>query len=341
MLPVLSFALFAALQVINFQPVNSAPVNTTACNRPGDGTDCPYRPLAKCFKTYTVMSGDTLEKIAKNFGWTSAKDLIPLNTGLDVEGVIYPGNTLCVCEKACRKNAELGTCPKTYTFKAGDECMAVAIKNNQQGPDPTAKLLSLNKRYLGTDINCDNLQVGQQVCVQCTANDTANTGANDCPFTPVPGCTKNHTIVSGDELNKLAVANGLTNGTDLARLNRNLDPELIIYPDNVVCVAGPMVADYVVNATNPKGIKGCLKVYTSVKGDTCESIAIKYDFQGPQPGDKVRSLNEQLNNTIKDCNNLKIGTSVCVDTDGASTKISAGSLTIPAGQANLKGYNLV
>ncbi|KAJ3891603.1 hypothetical protein GG344DRAFT_47018, partial [Lentinula edodes] len=65
--------------------------------------------------------------------------------------------------------AQTSQCQTTYTVVSGDNCVALAAKFNVTD----AALLAANP---AVDANCDNLFVGQKLCIPCTAEYTVKSG---------------------------------------------------------------------------------------------------------------------------------------------------------------------
>ncbi|TPX31509.1 hypothetical protein SeMB42_g07748 [Synchytrium endobioticum] len=154
--------------------VLSVPKSTVyGCTSPSN--DCPYHPIANCSKMYTVKQGDTIDKIAQSSNWQNASSLALLNPGLDITQPIYPNNTLCVCSSTGCPIDAVSMCTKTYKVQLGDTCFSIAVKFDEQGVDPAAKLVALNKRILGVSLDCVNLQPGTSVCVDCFTKNSTTT----------------------------------------------------------------------------------------------------------------------------------------------------------------------
>ncbi|KAJ3084994.1 chitin deacetylase [Quaeritorhiza haematococci] len=89
-------------------------------------------------------------------------------------------------------------CGKTASIKQGDTCFILGQQNGISVPQIQA---------LNPGINCDNLQIGQSVCV---APPGGNPPPPPPPQTLPPNCAKTQTIKAGDICFTLAPQNGLT-----------------------------------------------------------------------------------------------------------------------------------
>eukprot|EP00884_Botryococcus_braunii_P012498 jgi/Botrbrau1/21249/Bobra.39_2s0043.1 len=102
-----------------------------------------------------------------------------------------------------------GGCTKYYTVKSGDTCYIIW----------TTYSLDSNTFYaLNPGINCNNLQIGQQVCIGGGGGPTPSPRPPP-PSTPTPtstppaGCTKYYTVKSGDTCYIIWTTYGLSSAT--------------------------------------------------------------------------------------------------------------------------------
>ena len=110
-----------------------------------------FSSVLSCSKYYTIVSGDICYNIAQNNG-LDVNGLLALNLGLDCSN-LQIGNQICVSSGGSSVTA---TCTKTYTVVAGDICWNIASNNGLT----VDQLTSYNP-----GLNCDNLQIGQNLCV--------------------------------------------------------------------------------------------------------------------------------------------------------------------------------
>ncbi|KAE9394533.1 hypothetical protein BT96DRAFT_1022498 [Gymnopus androsaceus JB14] len=92
------------------------------------------------------------------------------------------------------------SCQATYSVVSGDNCATISAKFNVSD-------ISLITANPGVNINCDNLFVGQQLCI---------------PF-PSPTCSADYTIKSGDVCISIANQFGITAAV-LEAANTQIDP---------------------------------------------------------------------------------------------------------------------
>ncbi|KAJ3867966.1 hypothetical protein EV359DRAFT_61054 [Lentinula novae-zelandiae] len=97
------------------------------------------------------------------------------------------------------------TCEATYTVVAGDTCDEIATKN-----DVTVSALEAANPSI--DANCDNLFVGEQLCIP---------GATPPP--PPPPCAENYTVKAGDVCINIANQFNIT-VPQLEAANTEIDP---------------------------------------------------------------------------------------------------------------------
>ncbi|KAJ3743751.1 hypothetical protein DFH05DRAFT_1247196 [Lentinula detonsa] len=95
------------------------------------------------------------------------------------------------------------SCQATYTVVFGDNCVAIAAKFNVSD----AALLAANPVSQAVDSNCDNLFVGQQLCI---------------PTAPA-SCQAEYTVKSGDVCISIANMFNIT-AAQLEAANSDIDP---------------------------------------------------------------------------------------------------------------------
>lgn len=133
------------------------------------------------------------------------------------------------------------------------------------------------------NLNCNNLQVGQIICVNGPVATIATTAA---PVTVKAGCPRTYTVKSGDTCSNLwnyykIDQNSFTAWNPSINCNNLQIGQLICIPNSNTCA-------------NP---------YTIRSGDYCYSI---YTSKG-MTSDRFYSLNPGI-----DCANLQVGQIVCV-----------------------------
>ncbi|EUJ28718.1 LysM peptidoglycan-binding domain-containing protein [Listeria grayi] len=150
--------------------------------------------------TYTVVSGDNLSKIAAKYKVTVANLKSWNNLKSDT---IYVGQKLKVSKAtstpAPKPSAPKPTAPststaKTYTVVSGDNLSKIAKKYKVT----VANLKSWNS------LKSDTIYVGQKLKVSKAASAPASKPAASKPAAPAASTTKTYTVVSGDNLSKIA-----------------------------------------------------------------------------------------------------------------------------------------
>ncbi|TPX32345.1 hypothetical protein SmJEL517_g04498 [Synchytrium microbalum] len=316
---------------------------------------CPYHVANDCTKVHKCEKGDTLNTLASIYGVSNKSDFAQFNLGLQVEINVYPEHQVCVIPPTKPPpytpqygKVPDGACARTHVLQNGDNCYDLAVNNNMQGPDPAARLISINQRILGMNFNCAALPVGATVCVDCMRIGVA---ASDCPYHLSQTCSKIHTVAEGETLTTIAQANGMADAKGLLPLNPGLDLDAFIYAANTVCTQGtpnmnppnqnpppspnnnptPQTPNTrpspVVNAPNPNYVPGpqptgpplgaCPHTYVVKQGgEKCFDIGVNFNQQGPDPAQKLVSMNQRLLGVTLNCQNqnvLQAGVTICVD----------------------------
>lgn len=141
---------------------------------------------------YTIQPGDTYDAIARRYG-TTASALQQANPSLAANS-LQVGQSICVPNGYNNYNGyntysgyptynSYGANCANYNIRAGDTCAALS-----QG--------SITTFYqLNPGINCNNLQVGQPICVPYGTQTTYNNGA----YYPAYACSgRSYTVQPGD-----------------------------------------------------------------------------------------------------------------------------------------------
>jgi chitinase len=143
-----------------------------------------------CSNYHTVISGNTCYDIATLYG-ISLNDLTSFNPGLNCQ-MLQIGQKLCVSGSGGGSTG--GSCSSYYVIKSGDYCYAIAQNNG----------ISLDQFYtLNAGINCNNLQIGQIVCV--SGNGGGSSGTTSAPITNPPS---SGALVSSTQFINALVSNG-------------------------------------------------------------------------------------------------------------------------------------
>ncbi|KAJ3844453.1 hypothetical protein F5878DRAFT_117463 [Lentinula raphanica] len=106
------------------------------------------------------------------------------------------------------------SCQATYTVVSGDNCVEIAAKFNVSD----AALLAANP---AVDANCDNLFIGQQLCI---------------PAAPSTDCQAEYTVKSGDVCISIANMFNIT-AAQLEAANSDIDPLCDnLQPGEILCI---------------------------------------------------------------------------------------------------------
>lgn len=154
--------------------------------------------------TYTVKSGDTLSKIAREYG-TTVNNIVALNPSITNPNLIYPGEVFTIKVNPGTNNSSVST-NLVYTVVSGDTLSEIAYKYNTT----VSNLVKLN------NISNPNLiYPGQKIII---SSNSMNLG-NECGKIL-------YTIKRGDTLSKIAREYGTT-VSEIATLNNISNPNLI------------------------------------------------------------------------------------------------------------------
>ncbi|EOT40401.1 LysM peptidoglycan-binding domain-containing protein [Enterococcus columbae] len=200
----------------------------TAVSVPTTPTPAPSitTPSSTSGQTYTVVAGDSVWKIANQFG-ISMDNLRSWNNIQN--NLIYPGQVLKVSQSTTTTPSvstpsttptkpapsQVATSPSTstasYTVKAGDSLWAIATKHGLS----VAQLKSMNS------LSSDVIYPGQQLKVSATSNATTTTpsqgtntpttsASSQTASTPSSTSTTSYTVKAGDSLWAIATKHGLS-----------------------------------------------------------------------------------------------------------------------------------
>ena len=269
---------------------------------------------------YTIAAGDSCLGIAAKFSIT-LNELFLANSNLSCSN-LQIGKTICtkliattsvtvpttaianVGSTSIAAREIINSCVP-YTIVAGDTCWDIA----KRFCFPLSDISVLNP-----NINCNNLQVGEVICVKSATNTAINTNPIVQPSLPsnINNCVP-YTIVAGDTCNAIAARYGLTLD-QLYVLNPNVNcPHLQIGSKLCVqAIQANSIINPIVAPVNPVTqspilapvVRNCVPYYV-VSGDTCWAIATRYGLTVSQ----LNSLNPNVN-----CANLQIGQVMCVRT---------------------------
>ena len=170
----------------------------------------PETPTQDNTIIYTVKPGDTLSKIAREYG-TTVNEIVSLNPSIKNPNLIYPGEQFTI-----KNNGNSNTSNTIiYTVVSGDTLSQIASKYNTT----VSNLVAIN------NISNPNLiYTGEKITI--TSN-TTNLG-NECGKVL-------YTIKRGDTLSEIAQEYGTT-VNEIATLNNISNPNLI-YAGNIIRIS--------------------------------------------------------------------------------------------------------
>ena len=289
-------------------------------------------PTTSNAQTYTVVAGDSVWKIAHQFG-ISMDTLRSLNNIQN--NFIYPGQVLKIRLISSSNGTTTVPTPTTpsipsqnqstntgsnqtasvgnYTVKAGDSLWSIANKHGLS----VAQLKSMN------GLSSDMIYAGQKLTVKTGASSTSsttssantNTGATTNPVTNTQTSNaSSYTVKSGDSLWSIANRHGLS----VSQLkNMNGLTSDIIYPGQTLKVgqgnntsttapskiATTTPAPSQVSTTSSNTSTSTSKTYTVASGDSLWAIANKHGLSVSQ----LKNMNGLTSDIIYPGQTLKVG----------------------------------
>ena len=166
----------------------------------------PEKPTENGTIIYTVKSGDTLSKIAREYG-TTVNSIVSLNPSITNPNLIYPGEQFTISVNTTTSSSLV------YTVVRGDTLSEIAATHDT----------TVSKLVIDNNISNPNLIYPGQRLIIYNGN-TTNFG-NECGKVL-------YTIKSGDTLSKIA-ARYDTTINEIATLNNISNPNLI-YAGNII-----------------------------------------------------------------------------------------------------------
>lgn len=244
-----------------------------------------------CPNPYTVKAGDTCAGILSYYGQDSSS-FYTNNQGINCNN-LQVGQVLCLqTSYGSYAGTNYGTsyyggygCANPYTIKAGDTCASIISYYGQ---------LSSSFYAANPYINCNNLQIGQVICLG--TNYGTNNGAT---WSTGYGCSNSYTVKAGDTCASILAFNGLNSGsfyTANPTINCNN-----LQIGQVLCLNGAYGSNYYGSSYTSSG---CSNTYTVKAGDTCAAIISYYG---------LNSVNFYAANSNINCNNLQIGQVLCLN----------------------------
>ena len=309
----------------------------------------PNNPTTSNAQTYTVVAGDSVWKIAHQFG-ISMDTLRSLNNIQN--NFIYPGQVLKIRIISSSNGTTTVPTPTTpsipsqnqstntgsnqtasvgnYTVKAGDSLWSIANKHGLS----VAQLKSMNV------LSSDMIYAGQKLTVKTGTSSTSsttssantNTGATTNPVTNTQTSNaSSYTVKSGDSLWSIANKHGLSI-SQLKSIN-HLSSDMI-YPGQKLMVTGGTTTSTTTNTATTKPapsqvsnqtvtVGSSAQTYTVVAGDSVWKIANKFGISM----DTLRSLNNIKKDFIYPGQVLKVKASTTSSTSVSQNKITVSTAT--------------
>lgn len=192
---------------------------------------------SSCGTSYTIVKGDTLQKIATKCD-TTVSALRRANPEIGSGNLIYPGQVLLLPGAILYGNNGYNT----YIIARGDTLKTLATRFNTT----VDTLLSLNKDITNANV----IYEGQRLVYP------ANGGSNPTPPPPAPG-GHTYTVQKGDTLRKIAAWTSTT-VDDILKVNPQITNADKIYVGQVI------------------NLPSAVNSYAVQKGDTLKKIATKF-----------------------------------------------------------------
>lgn len=329
-------------------PSPSTPANPTT----------PSTSIQDNAQTYTVVAGDSVWKIANQFG-ISMDELRSLNHIQN--NFIYPGQVLKIRLISSSNGTTTVPTPTTpsipsqnqstntgsnqtasvgnYTVKAGDSLWSIANKHGLS----VAQLKSMN------GLSSDMIYAGQKLTVKTGASSTSsttssantNTGTTTNPVTNTQTSNaSSYTVKSGDSLWSIANKHGLSI-SQLKSIN-HLSSDMI-YPGQKLMVTGGTTASTTTNTATTKPapsqvsnqtvtVGSSAQTYTVVAGDSVWKIAHQFGISM----DTLRSLNHIKNDFIYPGQVLKVQASTTTTTSASQGASSVATTSSDAAAYRVK-----
>lgn len=329
-------------------PSPSTPANPTT----------PSTSVQDNAQTYTVVAGDSVWKIANQFG-ISMDELRSLNHIQN--NFIYPGQVLKIRLISSSNGTTTVPTPTTpsipsqnqstntgsnqtasvgnYTVKAGDSLWSIANKHGLS----VAQLKSMN------GLSSDMIYAGQKLTVKTGASSTSsttssantNTGTTTNPVTNTQTSNaSSYTVKSGDSLWSIANKHGLSI-SQLKSIN-HLSSDMI-YPGQKLMVTGGTTASTTTNTATTKPapsqvsnqtvtVGSSAQTYTVVAGDSVWKIAHQFGISM----DTLRSLNHIKNDFIYPGQVLKVQASTTTTTSASQGASSVATTSSDAAAYRVK-----
>jgi len=252
-----------------------------------------------CQSKYTIKAGDSCAGIINLYGLDASR-FYQSNQNLDCNNLLA-GQEICLgyYTDATTYNT---ACEKYHTVNAGDTCSSIIYYYNQ---DQNTFLTS------NPQINCNNLIVGQRVCLGYSVTTTVSRQS----------CQHYYTVQAGDTCSEIVQYYGQRgyNTDTFYAANPATNCEYGLQAGDIVCLG--------FQTANTYYQQSCHSYYTVKAGDSCTGI-ISYFGQN---ANTFYAQNPSIN-----CNNLQPGQVICLDTsivDSNLQRTCTSYYTVKAGDS--------
>lgn len=286
-----------------------------------------------CTKTAVIASGDTCAAITlKNNIITSdflrwnpfiASDCSNLSIGTSI-CVNAPDKSSVTSAAPSSSATFAGSCTQVVTVTEGNSCFSLQT---------LYQITFSQLQLLNPSLSCENLQLGQQVCVKSPDLPTSTSVSQTALPSGIANCSLVYTVVAGDSCTSIA-NKAQVDLRDLLAWNAAIGASCAsLQIGQSLCVTGISTIPAQPTFTN------CTQVRKVSSGDTCASIAANasISFQA------LLAWNPQI---TSNCSNLSIGASICVSgppisTGSLSPSATSAPTTLPSSIANCSAYHTI
>lgn len=256
-----------------------------------------------CKATYWSVPGDTCKSIGLGWGLYDYQ-IHEANTFLNCED-IWNHTPICIPDIPLPPTVTYSepavptpTCKTTYYSKAGDTCRSIGLPSG---------LYDYQIYAANPFLNCNDIWVGTPICIPDVPLPITVTYTDEPQATPTPppattpSCQFTYWSVADDTCDSLGAKFGVT-----ADAIHNANSFLTcndIWVNTPICVPFPNPTITISATPIPLPTPTCKETYISAEGDTCESIAHKYEL----------SASDIYNaNTFLNCGDIWTYTPVCI-----------------------------
>lgn len=213
---------------------------------PTTTTTTRFTPV--CDQYHTVQSGDTCGSIISYYGQVP-NTFYANNPTINCNSALTPGQIICLTSVVITTTQPpfQPACQSWYTVKSGDTCSYIINYYGQSSTQFTQN---------NPNINCNNLQAGQSICLGYPVQDSIYEQK----------CQSYHTVKNGDSCQSIQDAFNQDKNT-FAVLNPTINCNNLAV-GTTICLGYP--ADYEYDT------QYCRDYYWSRYGETCASIASSY-----------------------------------------------------------------